>query len=571
MMGPTNTRRAMPYPSACTAKIRIRRSLFLSVYLLIGVLLPGCADRVQEATSPGSMNILLIVADDLGYADLGCYGGDIRTPNIDALAARGVRFSRFHTAVMCAPTRAMLLSGTDHHLAGMGIQGFRSEAFGYEGRLTDRIIPIPELLGRAGYHTYMAGKWHLGSDPHSNPSQKGFERSFVNLGGAGSHYTDTGFHPSLPVTRYTEDGEAASWTEGNYTTDFYTDKLLEYMISNQGDGRPFFSFAAFTSPHWPLQVDSTYWHPYRGRYDEGYEALKASRLESLKEAGMIPEDAALPPSHPRVKPWDSLSPDQQREEARKMELYAGMVANLDYNVGRLVDYLKESGQYDHTLIVFMSDNGAAAEDFYYQEPFATFIQPNYDNSYENMGKPDSFVSYGPQWAEAGSAPFRYFKGFTTEGGIVAPMMIAGPGVEQAGSISEALVTVLDLAPTFYDLADVRYPDALDGVDKVPLRGTSLLPLLSGAAGQAHDPEYVYGLEHQQRGMVRKGNWKLTHYQRPFDEANFGLYNLGDDLAEQRDLKDSLPETYQDMLSEWHAFIGEIQANLSGVPGEDMDE
>ena len=547
------------------------RPLFPFISLLVAGLLPGCEEPPRKSAETRPLNILLLVADDLGYADLGCYGGDIETPNIDALAARGVRFSRFHTAVMCAPTRAMLLSGTDHHLAGMGFQGFQSGDFGYEGRLTDRIIPIPELLSRAGYHTYMAGKWHLGSDSLSNPRHKGFERSFVNLGGAGSHYTDTGFHPSLPVTRYTEDGKPADWTEGSYTTDFYTEKLLEYMKGNQGDERPFFAFAAFTSPHWPLQVDAAYWHPYRGRYDDGYEALKARRLASLKQAGMIPAEAGLPESHPRVKPWASLPPEQQREEARKMELYAGMVANLDYNVGRLIAYLKESGQYEHTLIVFMSDNGAAAEDFYYQEPFATFIQPNYDNSYENMGKPNSFVSYGPQWAEAGSAPFRYFKGLTTEGGIVAPMVIAGPGVTGAGSISEALVTVMDLAPTFYAFADVTYPESLDGKDKVPLRGTSLLPLLSGSAPQVHGPEYVYGLEHGQRGMVRKGSWKLTHYQQPFDEANFGLYNLDNDLAEQLDLRDSLPDTYADMLSEWHAFAEEIQANLSGVSGEDLDE
>ncbi len=355
----------------------------------------SCSDSSQKNKADQRPNILLLVADDLGDADLGCYGGDIETPNIDNLAAAGLRFSRFYTSPLCAPSRAMLLSGNDNHIAGMGRQHLRTSEFGYEGMLTDRVATIPQVLRNAGYHTYMAGKWHLGMD---NPHLKGFEHSFVLIGGGANHYDDQGFMADTPVSLYTEDGQPARWEGGNYSTDFYTDKLIEYIDRHQGDRKPFFAYAAYTSPHWPLQVDESYWKKYAGRYDDGYEELKERRLESLKNAGMIPEDAVLPPNHEMVKPWDSLTAEEMKKESRKMELYAGMVDNLDLNIGRLIQHLKHIGEYENTLIVFISDNGAAAEDFYYHEYFGPFIREHFNDDYESMGKPNSFISSGPQWA-----------------------------------------------------------------------------------------------------------------------------------------------------------------------------
>jgi arylsulfatase len=314
----------------------------------------ACTQAPPDENVARQPNILLIVADDLGYTDLGNYGGDIETPNLDALARGGVQFSGFQTAPFCAVTRAMLLSGNNNHIAGMGNQDLRTGVFGYEGRLSDRIVPFPALLRNAGYHTYMAGKWHLGTTPEANPHVKGFDRSFVLLEGAGNHYDDQGIFDDAPVSPYTEDGEEAHWKKGDYSTDFYTDKLISFIERNKNDGRPFFAYAAYTSPHWPLQVDPRYRQKYEGRYDEGYDELKQRRFDNLKALGLIPDNAVLPPSHPRVKPWESLSADEQKAEARKMELYAGMVDNLDYNVGRLLQYLKDSGEYDNTLVVFIS-------------------------------------------------------------------------------------------------------------------------------------------------------------------------------------------------------------------------
>jgi len=534
------------------------RMITKSKLILLGILFGTSFFPLQKETpSQKPQNILLIVADDLGYADLGSFGGDIDTPHLDELANQGIRFSRFHSSPLCATSRAMFLTGNDNHIAGMGIQGRREGVEGYEGYLSERIITIPQLLQTKGYHTYMAGKWHLGAEPEHHPGKKGFEMFFITPQGGANHYTNFGILPQAPISKYYENESEVEWPEGAYSTDFYTDKLIQYIGSNAKDGKPFFSFAAYTSPHWPLQVDEKYWKKYEGRYDSGYEELKRQRFESLKKAGMIPEDAILPPSHPNVKAWDSLSPEEQKMEARKMELYAGMVDNLDYNIGRLIQYLKEIGEYENTLIVFMSDNGAAAEDFYYEDGFKELIRENHTDAFDAMGKPNSFISYGPQWAEAGSSPFKYYKGFTTEGGMNVPMIISGPGVEKKGSINDSFLTLLDLAPTFYDLAEVNYPAEWNGKSVKPLLGASLLPVLTGKQQAIHAEDYVFGMEHNGYAMLRKGNWKILNTTRPFQLDNFQLYNLSTDLAEQIDLKDQEPAKHQEMLGEWEKFTNRV--------------
>jgi arylsulfatase len=501
------------------------------------------------------------VADDLAYADLGCYGGDIYTPHIDSLAETGISFSRFHTAPMCAPTRAMLLSGNDNHIAGMGKQSFRSTDFGYEGRLTDRIVPVPALLQDTGYFTCMTGKWHLGLEAESNPANKGFMQSFALLMGAGNHYTDQGLFKEMPVSPYTENGKEVKWKNGAYSTDVYTDKLIAFLDQNKEDNKPFFAFAAYTSPHWPLQVDESYWRNYEGRYDLGYEKLREERLNQLKEVGMLSPDAELPPLHAGIPSWESLSVEDQKKEARKMELYAGMVENLDANIGRLLDYLKEIGEYDNTLIVFMSDNGAAGDDFFRDSEYGPYIRAHFNEDYERMGQASSFISYGPSWAEAGSSPFNLFKGFATEGGMLAPLIISGPGIHPEQAISHDFLTVMDLAPTFYELAGTRYPERYKNKKVYPLKGTSLLPFLSGSADRIHSHKYVFGMEHYGNAMLRMGDWKILNTEIPLKEENFKLYHVSADLAEKHDLRKAAPEKYKELLEEWQHFADEIQLQV----------
>jgi arylsulfatase len=494
-------------------------------------------------------NILLIVADDLGYGDLGVFGSEISTPNIDALADAGMLFTQFHTAPSCAPTRAMLLSGNNNHVAGMAKQnvtGVAGEPYpGYENHLSERIIPFPELLQASGYHTYIAGKWHLGTALEHSPVSKGFERSFTLLAGAGDHFSNKGFGQGDSIFR--EDETLAEWPTGRYSTDFYTGKLLEYMESNRGDGKPFFALATYTSPHWPLQVPDEYLDKYAGQYDAGYDHLREQRFETLKAAGIIPEESELPQRNKAITPWKDLNAEQQLRESRKMELYSAMVDNLDDHVGRLIEYLKQHDLVKNTLIVFMGDNGAAAEDFYNGRTFGEYLQANYDNAYDRMGKPGSFVSYGRPWAEAGSAPFQRYKAYTRQGGIVAPLIISGAGVERDNEKSSTYLTVMDLAPTFLELAGIEYP--VEG-EVQAMRGESMKDLLAGTAKEVHDDDYVTTLFHQGRAYIRKGKWKMSTLGKPFDESKFELFDIIADPGETKDLADSEPDIYEQMIKLW---------------------
>ena len=534
---------------------------------LLRLLVPLCALHLSCSGQPGQKgpdqrpNILLLVADDLGYSDLGCFGGEIATPNLDALARNGIRFSRFHTAPMCAPTRAMLLSGNDNHIAGMGRQAAEVNVFGYEGHLTGRVATLPDLLQNDGYATFMAGKWHLGGFPEANPHAVGFEHSFVLLEGVGNHFNDRGIFGEGSVSHYTEDGQLAHWPEGRFSTDLYTDKLLQYLKASRDDGRPFFAYAAYTAPHWPLQVPEDYWKKYEEVYRDGYEALREKRLDGLIRAGLVAEGTPLPGLHPEIVPWDSLDDNQRVVESRKMALYAGMVENLDHNIGRLLDYLRESGAYENTLIIFMSDNGAAGEDYYSEPGIRPYINPYYTDRADLMGRPESFISYGPPWAEAGTAPFRYFKEYATNGGMIAPLIVSAPWVVSPGTINDQFASVMDIAPTAYALSATQYPERWKGSRIYPLRGASLLPVLRGEAGAAHPDDYVFALEHAEYGMVRKGNWKITNTVRPFDRAHFELFDLSRDLGEQHDLKQQAPGKFAELLEAWDAYAREARLQL----------
>jgi arylsulfatase A-like enzyme len=495
-------------------------------------------------------NILLIVADDLGYADLGAYGSDIQTPNIDSLAARGMLFSQFHTAPSCAPTRAMLLSGNNNHVAGMARQSqvgvLGSPVRGYEGSLSDRIAPFPKLLQEAGYNTYTVGKWHLGLELEASPHAAGFSRAFNLLDGGGSYFDAVGFSEGGSTYRLDED--LIEYPVGRYATTVYTDRLIEFIDGNKDDGKPFFAYAAYTSPHWPLQVPNEYLNLYAGQYDDGYDALRERRFNSLKDAGVIPALSELPPRNDAIRPWAELSPLERRRKSRQMELYAALLDNLDDHVGRLVEYLKSNDLYDNTLIVFMGDNGPSGGDFYNRGVYSEYLQANYDNAYEKMGTAASFVSYDNEWAEAGSAPFSRYKGYTREGGIVAPMIIAGPGVKSRGVVDSNYVTVMDLAPTFLDAASAQYPN--DGSVQSML-GESMMNFLGGTKDAVHDNEYVTTFYHSGRGFLRQGDWKISNLEPPFDEASFELFDLSSDPGETGDLVQAEPAKFAELLKLWN--------------------
>ena len=341
-------------------------------------------------------NFLVIVADDLGFSDIGAFGGEIDTPNLDRLAHAGIRFTDFHSAPACSPTRSMLLTGTDHHIAGIGTMlevappGFKG-APGYEGYLNDRVVALPELLRDAGYLTLMAGKWHLGNTIDRTPWARGFERSFALLPGGASHYGNVpgDFLPALSL--YTEDDQFVSVDDDFYSSDFYADTLLRYFRERtDDDDRPFFAYLPFQAPHWPLQAPEETIAKYRGRYDAGPDALREERLAALKRLGLCPPDVAAHPVVADGEPeWSDMSADEQALSARTMEVYAAMVDRMDQNIGRVIDYLTETGELDNTVVIFMSDNGAEGA-IVEAMPIlggliAAEIEKNWDNSLDNLG------------------------------------------------------------------------------------------------------------------------------------------------------------------------------------------
>jgi len=547
--------------------LRLPQTL-LTVALALG---SGLALAASAETAPP--NILLIVADDLGYSDLGSYGGEISTPTLDQLARDGLQFTNMYAAPTCSITRSMLMSGTDNHLVGLGtmaeaLQPFQRGKPGYEGFLNPRAYSIAELLKKGGYSTSMVGKWHLGLEPDQGPDQRGFEQSFTLLEGGASHFKPSTVEPAkIEQVHYRENGKAVTLPEDFYSSDFYTDKLISYLQNSKKAGKPFFAYAAYTSPHWPLQAPREYLDKYQGRFDQGYDSVRMARIERMKKLGLMASDGqpAQPiPVNPKLPGWQQLSPEQQRVEARKMEIYAAMVDNLDHNIGRLIEYLRQSGQYDNTLIVFMSDNGAAGENHTQFYPPGTHT----DNSYANLGRPGSQIDYGLRWAEVSAAPFHLFKGTTAEGGISVPAIIRLPGTLQRQGVERGVARVDDLAPTFLQLAKIAVPEeAPSDTSKHPITGLSMLPMLAGK-GSPHSHDNLAG-ELFGNAYYREGDLKLLG-MRP--QAGFGespqplqwqLFDISKDRGETTDLAAAQPETLQRLKAAWLKYAHQVGVVFAG--------
>jgi len=408
-----------------------RLSLIAMLVLAWGFL--GSSHAETAALKP---NILLVVADDLGWTDIRSYGGEIDTPNLDALAEQGIKFTDFHVSVSCSPTRSMLLSGNDNHIAGLGNMGElltdnQIGQPGYEGHLNDRVATLAEALRGGGYHTYMSGKWHLGHEKGSLPFGRGFERSFSMLVGGASHWADMlGILPSDDPAKYSRDGQfLESLPADHYSSKSFADFLINAIRENRGDGKPFLAYLAFQAVHDPVQVPEPWQSKYRGKYDAGYEALKATRWQSAKDIGVVPQSAALADRHPMIKPWGELSEEARAVEARGMEVYAGMLDAMDYHYGRVADFLKDIGEYDKTVIIFLSDNGA--NPWYsneYPEADKSEFRDQFDFSLGNIGNPGSNHAYGIGFASGSGGPLDKFKMTVGEGGIRVPLLISGPGI-----------------------------------------------------------------------------------------------------------------------------------------------
>ena len=502
-------------------------------------------------------NILLIVADDMGYSDVGAFGGEIDTPNIDALARSGITFTNFHTASSCAPTRAMLLSGADNHLAGYGSMHFLAPNQrgkpGYEDRMNEQVVSVARLLGDAGYHTSMVGKWHLGLKPGQWPVDRGFQRSFAVLAGMDGHFGES----RIPAIKRVLDGHEAGVPEDFYSTDYYTDRLIEF-IGERNDDQPFFAYAAYTAPHWPLQAPDEYVRKYDGKYNQGWDALRSARFERMQEMGIIPPQMRLPPRLDEAPAWNDLSEEERRIEAREMAVYAAMIDNMDVNIGRLIAYLKSIGEYDNTLIVFMSDNGADAFDPRVLEgPMFRLITLGANNSYDNLGRKGSWVAYGAPWAQVSSTPHKYYKSVASEGGIRAPMIVSFPQRVISGMISTAFTSVMDITPTLLELAGIEHPgNHYRGREVHPPDGVSLVPVLDGTSTSIHGESGGIGFElFGQRALVT-GEWKILSLRPPYGNGDWELFNISKDPAESTNLASLEPERLQSMIEQYEFYSRE---------------
>ena len=536
----------------------------------------------QAQAPPQRPNIVIILGDDLGYADMGSFGSEINTPNLDSLSREGVRFSNFYTHATCSPTRSILLTGVDTHRNGLGNMDEWTAPNqvgvpGYEGYLNSSVVTLPQLLKDAGYHTYMVGKWHLGKQPDQIPAARGFERDFTLLDGAGSYWDMTNFTAAAPKSVFTEDGRYLTrLPKDYYATKTYTDKLIGYIDANRGDGKPFFAYVSHQAPHDPFHLPREWRNRHVGAYDKGWDAVRQQRLKRQIELGIMPPGTELAERMWFVPDPTVLAPASRAVLGRKMELYAGMVENLDYHVGRLIDHLKKIGEYENTIFIVFGDNGAEGTDLFQMIAGSPgtrdflFAAINWSQTNINAwGDPGSYVGYGPMWAQVSMTPFSQYKGWMAEGGIRNALIVSGPGVERpAGSVNNGLTHVADIVPTLLEIAGTTYPKTRDGRELPPLTGKSWGPLLSGQVDSVRNDQDYLAWQIFGNRAVRQGDWKVRWQYRPYGKGDWELFNVAKDPSERHDLAAQNPEKLKALLAVWDGYA---KANNVIIPSRSMFE
>jgi arylsulfatase len=513
-----------------------------------------------HADEPARPNIILILADDMGYSDIGCFGGEIQTPNLDALAAQGTRMTQFYNAARCCPTRASLLTGLYPHQAGVGLMMADRKLPGYRGELNDKCVTLAEALGAGGYRTAMAGKWHLchanignkakvnhqsdepfWKDKNGWPRQRGFQSFYGTIIGVEDYFD--------PFTLCRDNEVIASAPPKDF---YYTDAISDEAVAQvrAGGTKPLFLYVAYTAPHWPLHAPEQDIKKYAGVYDIGWGKLREQRRRKLAELGIIKADTPLPPPEPEAKTWDD-SPDHAWE-ARRMGVYAAQIDRIDQGIGRIMRALDEAGQADNTIVMFLSDNGGCAENVeesWFDIPTGTrdgrkVIVGNRADI--TPGGQESFQSYGPSWAMASNTPFRRYKHFVHEGGISTPFIVRWPGKIAAGRLEPEPAHVTDVMPTLLHAAQADYP-----AGKTPMQGNSLLGQLL-QTGRFSQREF--GWEHEGNRAFRRGDFKIVAERgQPWD-----LFNVAADRTESTNLAEQQPWVLVDLVKaydEWAKRVG----------------
>lgn len=526
---------------------------FLSSTLAVVGCSAAYAGSAVSAAPVQRPNIVVLVADDWGFSDLGAFGGEISTPNLDALAKRGMRFSNFHVAASCSPTRSMLLTGVDNHRNGVGnLREAMPTAHlgkpGYQGSLNHNVVTVASLLQDSGYRTYVAGKWNVGSEPYNLPNRRGFDKSIVQ-GDTGSDNWEPAkqYLPHLPQVYWFEDGQPAKMPAEFYSSEYFVDRMLGYIDADTRKQQPFFAYVGFQANHVPVQAPQSFIDKYKGRYREGWTVLRQQRLAKAIALGLVPASTRLT-TMSTTGDWNALSEKDRLHMEREMEVYAAMAEAMDFHVGRLVNRLKETGQYENTVFVFLSDNGAEGSDYHEAQPWLAF---QYKQDTETLGAKGTYGIPGPGWASASASPLYTYKFWSGEGGIRTPMLISGPPVRQSNQVQHALTHVTDITPTLLELAHVPAPGlSYQGAAIEALTGKSLLPLLQGSAQAVRGADQPLGYELSGNAALFRGSLKLVRNMQPLGDGQWHLYDLSADPGETLDLRERMPQEFQSMKADY---------------------
>ena len=522
------------------------------------------AQEQEEDAAAARPNILVVILDDIGFTDLGAYGSEIRTPNFDALAARGAMFSNFRTAPTCAPTRAMLLTGVDNHQTGVPtLEHLMIPEYegvpGYEGELRPSALTLAEHLGQAGYQSFAVGKWHVGRSPTSLPAHRGFERSFILDSSGADNWEHRPYIPHYRRAEWWQDfAPVDTLPEDFYSSRFLVDTMIEYL-DGRDTGRPFFAMLGFQANHIPVQAPREFVERYDGVYDSGWEALREARHGAAIARGLVPPDAALAPVPPGLTAWDEMDAAERELSIASRQVAAGMLEAADHHFGRLLDRLEASGTLENTIIVLLSDNGPE-----YNAPtdnaafrFWLAVQ-GYSRDVETLGTRGTYAFIGPEWASASASPLSLFKFHAAEGGIRVPLIVSGPGVRARG-VQPQFALVTDIAPTLLDLADVE--PLRDGLS---ITGRSLAPILAGGeADSPYGPEEAVGIEMSGQIAFYRGRYKLTRSLVPYGDGVFRVFDIEADPGETTDLAASRPELLAEMTAAYEDWAA--RSNVVAVP------
>ncbi|MFM9897015.1 arylsulfatase [Sphingorhabdus sp.] len=514
-----------------------------------------------QAAQPKRPNIVILLADDWGFSDVGAFGGEIATPNIDALAAKGVRFSNFHVAGSCSPTRAMLQTGVINHRAGLGnmpetIPPEHLGKPGYETHLNNRVVTIAEQLRAVGYRTYLSGKWHLGQTPNTLPTARGYDHALALAQSGADNFEDK---PNLLIydkTEWTEDGKPAKLPKRFYSSTLIVDRMIGYIDRGKASEKPFLASVNFIANHIPVQARDADIAAYAGRYNAGWNVLRNERRAAAIAKGVMPVGVPTVTMNTSGD-WSKLSAQQQRQRAGAMAAYAGMGTAMDREIGRLIAHLKAIGAYDNTIFVFLSDNGAEATDPMNMGAFTRWnANQEYDQSIAQQGRPGSLTAQGAGFASASVSPLRGYKFTASEGGLRVPMIMAWPGnpAIKGGSVAAGFAHVTDMPLTLLMLAGVAPQDgSFSGRRVEPMIGVDLSPMLTGAASSVHSPDKPLGYELSGNAVLFKGDYKLVKNLPPYGDGRWRLYNITTDPGEAHNLSGSEPERFVAMQKDYAAF------------------